>query len=88
MSENIVLAYDKVLVGFLKAPLNNQALNVCVIMAKWYIYKSKLNETQPFFYQFLCDLKYFLNIEKIIAIRSNKMQHYIQTWQNIDDNLT
>jgi hypothetical protein len=86
--ENIELRYDKVLAGFLEAPLKNQALNACIIMVKWYIYKSKLNESQLFFYQFLCDLRYFINIEKIIAIRSNKLQKYTTTWQTIEDNLT
>ena len=57
-------------------------------MAKWYVYKSKLNESGTFFYKFLCELKYNILIEKTIAIKNDTLQKYINKWEMIDRELT
>jgi hypothetical protein len=64
------------------------ALNACILIAKWHIYKSKLNSEQIFFYKFLCELKYALVIEKNIALRNNTLAKYNVLWQKIEEYIT
>jgi hypothetical protein len=85
---NICINKKDVIVGITDDIDKNRTLNICILMAKWFIYKSKLNETQVFFYTFLCDLKYNLIIEKTIALRNNQLHKYIEMWDLIEDNIT
>jgi hypothetical protein len=77
-----------IMLGILGNNPKNEVLNACILLAKWHIYKNKLNESQIFFYKFLCDLKLFLIIEKTIALRSNTYQKYVEKWQHFEDILT
>jgi hypothetical protein len=84
----IVLDTKSIILGIYENRNKNEQLNACVILAKWHIYKNKLNQEQIFFYKFLCELKYFLTIEHTIALRNNTVNKYETTWQKIADNLT
>jgi hypothetical protein len=86
--ENIVLDEIKIIYGIVDNFGKNETLNACILNAKWYIYKCKLSENSIFFYSFLCDLKYFLIIEKTIALRNDSYHKYSQTWLNIEENIT
>jgi hypothetical protein len=66
----------------------HQALNICLIYGKWYIYTEKMNSEKILFYKFLCKLKYKIMIERIIATRNNQMRKCMVTWQEIEDFLT
>jgi hypothetical protein len=66
----------------------NNTLNACIMLAKWHIYKTKLDQSQTFFYKYLCDLKYFLIIEKTIALRNNNLGNFNKTWQNVEEHIT
>jgi hypothetical protein len=77
-----------IILGIYKNRTKNEQLNACIILAKWHIYKNKLNQEKIFFYKFLCELKYFLMIEHTIALRNDKIGTYETTWQKIADNLT
>jgi hypothetical protein len=57
------------------------------MLAKWYIYKCKLNNSLIFFYSFLCDLKYYIITEKTIALRNNKLNTHEKIWQIIENEL-
>jgi hypothetical protein len=76
------------LTGFIGNHKNIDTLNACLLLAKWHVYKNKLNDTEIFFYNFLCDLKFYLNIEKSILIRNNKSDKYNTKWQFVEDNIT
>jgi hypothetical protein len=65
-----------------------ETLNACLLLAKWYIYKCKLSDEKLFFYKFLCDMKFYIIIEKTINIEQGKLDSYNKIWKNIDDNLT
>jgi hypothetical protein len=65
-----------------------QTLNACLLFAKWHVYKCKLNESEVFFYKFLCELKYTLDIEKIIALKNDKIQQYNIKWQIVENYIT
>jgi hypothetical protein len=62
--------------------------NICLIVAKWHIYKEKLSGSLPFFYKFLCEMKYRLNIERYIAARNNKLAKFETDWDPILDEIT
>ena len=76
------------LTGFIGQHKNLDTLNACLLLAKWHVYKNKLNDSEIFFYNFLRDVKYNLNIEKTIALRNDKMHKYINKWQFIEDYIT
>jgi hypothetical protein len=63
-------------------------LNICLIVAKWHIYKEKLSGNSPCFYKFLCEMKYRLNMERYIAARNNRMSKYETEWDPILDVIT
>jgi hypothetical protein len=76
------------LTGFMGPQAKMQTLNACLLLAKWHVYKSKINESEVFFYNFLRDLKYNLEIEKTIAIRKGNMQNYNTKWQMVEEYIT
>jgi hypothetical protein len=59
-----------------------------MIYAKWHIYRNKLNSEDIFFYKYLCDLRYYLVVEKNIALRQNKLQDFNKKWQKVEENMT
>jgi hypothetical protein len=88
LKENIEFTVEDILVGVL---INNDkfdTINACILLAKWHIYKSKLNQTDAFFYKYLCELRYYINIGKTIAIKNNKLHDFTQKWQMVEDQLT
>ena len=68
--------------------IKNKLLNACIIIAKWHIFKMKLDQAEIFFYKFLCDLKYYILTEKTIALRNNKVVTYQRTWNLLEEHLT
>jgi hypothetical protein len=87
-NDTINLNKQQILVGVLGNKERNKLLNACILLAKWHIYKNKLNQSEIFLYKFLCDLKYYLVIEKTIFLRNNKLNKYTDTWQKLEDYLT
>jgi hypothetical protein len=84
----ITLDTKTILLGIYENRIKNEQLNACIILAKWHIYKNRLNQEKNFFYKFLCDLKYYLRIEHTIALRNDKTYKYENIWQKIADHLT
>jgi hypothetical protein len=84
---NSVIFLDKrsILTGFIGPQEIFNTLNACLLLAKWYVYKRKLDESEVFFHIFLCDLKYNLDMEKTIALRNDKITRYTQRWQIVED---
>jgi hypothetical protein len=87
---NSVIYLDKrsALTGFVGPQDIFQTLNACLLLAKWHVYKRNLDESEVFFHNYLCELKYNLDSEKTIAIRNNKLQRYINRWQIVEDYIT
>ena len=76
------------IIGFFAETGYFKTLNACILLAKWHIYKNKLNEKTVLFYKFLCDLKYYLIVEKSIAVRQETLKQYRNTWNFIEDYYT
>jgi hypothetical protein len=87
-NEQINLDSKIITVGITEMQTKNQLLNACILLAKWHIYKNKLNQSLIFFYKYLCDLKYYLVIEKMLAIRNNRLITYQRLWQKLEEHLT
>jgi hypothetical protein len=85
---NIKLSERDIMIGKLGNQKSLETLNASLLIAKWYIYKCKLAEEKLFFYKFLCDMKFYLIIEKTINIEQGKLDSYNKIWQNIEDILT
>ena len=85
-----VIFLDKrsALTGFIGPHEIFQTLNACLILAKWHVYRRKLDESEVFFHNYLCDLKYNLQTEKTIALRNNNISKYINRWQLVEDYIT
>ena len=86
--DNITLNKNTILIGKLGTRNKYTIFNAFLILAKWHIYKTKLNLSTISFHKFLCDLKYFLVVEKTIALRNDKLNRYQSTWQALEDQLT
>ena len=84
----IVLNNRNIMLGITGKNSSNDVINACLLLEKWTIYRTKLNESPVFFYNFLCDLKYHLTTEKTIALRNNKLKDYESMWAKIEDELT
>jgi hypothetical protein len=85
-----VIFLDKrsVLTGFIGPHKIFQTLNACLLLAKWFVYRRKLDESVVFFRLYLCDLKYNLDTEKTIALRNNNLSKYVNRWQLVEDYIT
>jgi hypothetical protein len=83
---NITL--ENIIVGFLDEQVNINTLNACMLLAKWHIFKIKLNNEKHFFYKFVCELKYYIQVERTIAIKNNQAIKYLEMWQMVEDHIT
>jgi hypothetical protein len=55
--EEIHFTVKYVLIGILNKNIKYETINACILIAKWRIYKDKLNNKNTFFYKYLCKLK-------------------------------
>jgi exonuclease III len=61
-------------------------LNSCILTGKKMIYEQKnYKNQQPDFYKFLLDLKNVVETERHISIKNNKLDCFLDFWQNIAD---
>jgi hypothetical protein len=88
LEEDIKFTITDVLIGILNNNMKYETINACLIIAKWHIYKDKLNNSRSFFYKFLCELKYYINTEKTIAQKNNKLKNYNAKWLKVEEYLT
>jgi hypothetical protein len=88
LQEEINITVEDVLVGILNKTIKYETINACILLAKWHIYKNKLNQTDTFFYRYLCELKSYINIEKSIALKNNKLTNYNLKWHAVEEHLT
>jgi hypothetical protein len=79
--ETILITRNDTILGLLNA---SDTLNACVLFAKWFIYREKINNRNTFFYKFQFELKYRLDAEKLIAIKNNNLDKYYAIWRIIE----
>jgi hypothetical protein len=88
LQEDLNFTVEEVLVGVLNNYTKYEPINACILLAKWHIYKNKLNQSETFFYRFLCELKFYINIEKSIALKNNNLIKYNTKWLAVEEHLT
>jgi hypothetical protein len=88
MDTDIYLNRKVILVGCIDNMDNIDTFNACILIAKWHIYKNRLNNDRIFFYKYLYELKYALVIEKKIALRNNNLQRYNMSWERVENFIT
>jgi hypothetical protein len=88
INKNLKITLENIIVGFLDKNEKTDTLNACMLLAKWHIYKNKLNHNHIFFYRFICELKYYIQTERTIAIKNNQAINYINTWQMVEQYIT
>ena len=62
-------------------------LNSIILIAKGTIYSNKSTNREPDLYAFLCQLKFFLKIEKGINLRNNTLDKFMIEWGPLLDNI-
>jgi len=81
---------SKILLGIINRSCHKPQLNYIILVAKWYIYRSKYLEKDIIWMEFLSELKTKLLIESFISKHSkqaNKKVKFIVMWQEILDSL-
>jgi hypothetical protein len=58
----------------------NKALNCCILIGKNMIYRSKNNNKQPDIYAFHVDQKNYLETERFIHTRDDKLEMFLDLW--------
>jgi hypothetical protein len=87
-SSNLKLTKKEIMVGITSNHEHKETINAIIMLAKWYIFSEKLENCTPFLYKFLCCLKFYLNIEKIIYSRKEKILDFNKIWFNIEQVIT
>ena len=59
------------------------ALNFCLLYARYYIYRCKLNNLNTCFKKFQKELKDRIDYEKCILTQDNKMGEYLSKWHTL-----
>ena len=88
ISPTEMLTVTDVLFG--KPGKNNDALNYCIMQAKWYLHIERKSAAdygtyQPFFLKYLCNLKQKLLVEKQIATRTQCLNKYLYKFARIEE---
>ena len=86
-NENMTITMEIALLGVVNQGLGADKINVCLQLARWYIYTEKLNIKDTFFYRSFCLLKYKINLEKTICQKNNQMGKFKRIWQEIEEYL-
>jgi hypothetical protein len=84
-TDTLVINKKYAMLGILEKGKLFEKLNALLLFARWYIYTGKQNKSEePFMYKFLCQLKYKLKIERMIATRRGSIEHFEKTWGSVE----
>jgi hypothetical protein len=72
-----------ILFGEFRESKNSIILNHLILMAKFFIYKCKLNNTKPSLKVFLAKIKIVYDIERRIAAKHNKLTKHYKKWEKL-----
>ena len=63
------------------------SLNFCILYAKYFIYKCKINSLGISFRHFKSELKNRIEYEKCILIQENRIDVYVEQWLSVFNSL-
>ena len=81
-NEVVDFALVDVLFGKFDTDKDFIVINNILLLAKFYIYRCKLNNTKPSLEVFTAKLKATLNIEFLIAKRNGKLVQHYKKWES------
>ena len=81
------LTAKQVVLGITEKVCHKPQLNYIILLAKWYIFRSKYLGEACFFIEYLSELKNNLESERVIYNKNNKHILFIEMWQEIYNNL-
>ena len=79
----IKLDYEIISFGYLNQSSYTSLLNCILIYAKYFIFKTKYEQTVPSLNNFIKYLKYHENLERIIATAKDKIQKHEAKWNQL-----
>ena len=74
------LVEENIILGFPCFTPEDQVLNFCLIIAKYYIYCSKRHQKRLFLIEFLAIVKNKLAVEEMISLQNTNQDHFRATW--------
>lgn len=77
---NFFFSLELILFGIARDIVTDKTMDLIILISKFYIYKCKLNETLPNIQTFLGQLKYRLQIEKIVADTNLTHETFENNW--------
>ena len=83
----LILNEKDIIFGILDTTHFADALNFCILLAKWYIFRCKYLEQEIFFFTFLVELKNRLVVEKNVAMKRNCYPKFMKKWSIIYQSL-
>jgi aspartokinase-like uncharacterized kinase len=84
-NEHITITKEYAMIGIINSEQNNDKLNACLQLARWYIYSEKLKQQQTCLYKFLCRLNHKIKQERVICEGNNPRKIFEQLWQGIEE---
>ena len=81
------LTKSEVILGFITTNQQNSVINHIILETKYFIYVCKLEKCKPLFSRLKKRLKITENIEKQIAIKTNKISKHTHKWHHITNYL-
>ena len=79
----IKLDYEMISFGYLNQSSYTSLLNCILIYAKYFIFKTKYEQTVPSLNNFIKYLKHHENLERIIATAKDKIQKHEAKWNQL-----
>ena len=76
-----------IILGVVSKICHKPQLNFVILLAKWYVYRTKYLKQSCFFYEFQVELKSRLKIEEYIAKKNCKYIKKIEMWNDIYSSL-
>jgi hypothetical protein len=81
-----IIEEKDVILGYNLTNKRETIFNCCILIGKKMIYEQKnYKNKQPDLYSFHLDLKSIVETDRQISIKNNKLDHFLDFWQNIVD---
>ena len=80
---NYLLNVDKqrAILGIMNVNEYNKPINYILILTRYYIYKCRINNKQLNLLAWIHEVKFFIQIEKMIAIKTDRYHKFIKYWE-------
>ena len=85
--ELALISETDILFGYPRWDKEGKILNICILLSKKIILRSKLLKKKPFFYEFQKELRHYIEIERAISIANKTCMQLKTEWRIVDEAL-